>query len=162
VNRLQRSQALVLAGALALCAGMWAPSAQAQQNSSVITGTILDASTQQPVADVVITATSAALQGEEVAVTDGTGLYRLPQLPPGVYTLRFEKESFQPYSRSEITLRLNRTIRLNAQLLPDEFQTTMEVSGTPPAVDVGSTRTGVSVDTDLVRNIAAASLSMST
>jgi outer membrane receptor protein involved in Fe transport len=154
VNRLQRSQLRALAGALMLCVGLWAPATLAQQNSSVITGTVVDASNQKPVADVVVTATSAALQGEEVAVTDATGLYRLPQLPPGVYTLRFEKESFQPYSRSEISLRLNRTIRLNAQLLPDEFQTTMEVSGTPPAVDVGSTRTGVSVDTDLVRNIA--------
>lgn len=154
VNRLQRSQAHALAAALALCTALWAPSVLAQQNSSVITGTVADASNQQPVADVVITATSPALQGEEVAVTDATGNYRLPQLPPGVYTLRFEKESFQPYSRTEITLRLNRTIRLNAQLLPDEFQTTMEISGTPPAIDVGSTRTGLSVDTDLLRNIA--------
>jgi len=154
VNRLQRSQGLGLAAALALCTALWAPSVLAQQNSSVITGTVVDASNQKPIPDVVITATSPGLQGEETAVTDATGNYRLPQLPPGVYTLRFEKESFQPYSRTEITLRLNRTIRLNAQLLPDEFQTTMEISGTPPAIDVGSTRTGLSVDTDLLRNIA--------
>ncbi|MBN1209465.1 MAG: TonB-dependent receptor [Myxococcaceae bacterium] len=154
MNRLQRSQARVLATALALCAAVWAPAALAQQNSSVITGTVQDASNQQPIADVLVTATSAALQGEAIAVTDATGTYRLPQLPPGVYTLRFEKESFQPYSRAEITLRLNRTIRLNAQLLPDAFQTTIEISGTPPAIDVGSTRTGLSVDTDVVRNIA--------
>ena len=154
MNRLQRSQGLRLATALALCTALWAPSVLAQQNSSVITGTVADASNQKPVSDVVITATSPGLQGEEVAVTDATGNYRLPQLPPGVYTLRFEKEGFQPYSRTEITLRLNRTIRLNAQLLPDEFTTTLEISGTPPAIDVGSTRTGVSVDTDLVRNLA--------
>jgi outer membrane receptor protein involved in Fe transport len=153
-RRPQRNHALALTAALVLGLSFWAPSAQAQQNSSVITGTVQDASNQQPVADVVITATSAALQGEEVAVTDSTGTYRLPQLPPGVYTLRFEKEGFQPYSRAEIALRLNRTIRLNAQLLPDEFQTTIEIAGTPPAIDVGSTRTGVSVDTDVVRNIA--------
>ncbi len=154
MNRLERSQARVLAVGLALCTALWAHSAQAQQNASVITGTVVDASNQKPVADVVVTATSNALQGEEIAVTDATGTYRIPQLPPGVYTLRFEKESFQPYSRTEITLRLNRTIRLNAQILPDEFQTTIEISGTPPAIDVGSTRTGVNVDTDVVRNIA--------
>jgi outer membrane receptor protein involved in Fe transport len=152
--RPQRSQARVLAAAFALGVAFWAPAALAQQSSSVITGTVVDASNQKPVADVTVTATSASLQGEEVSVTDSTGTYRLPQLPPGVYTLRFEKENFQPYSRAEITLRLNRTIRLNAQLLPDEFQTTIELTGTPPAIDVGSTRTGVSVDTDVVRNIA--------
>ncbi|KFE64804.1 Trehalose synthase [Hyalangium minutum] len=120
----------------------------------MITGTVADASNQQPLADVTVTAKSDVLQGEEVTVTDATGNYRLPQLPPGVYTLYFDKTGFQPYKRPEITLRLNRTIRLNAQLLPDEFETTLEISGTPPAIDVGSTRTGISVDTDLVRNIA--------
>jgi outer membrane receptor protein involved in Fe transport len=150
----QRSQPLALAAAFALGLALWAPAALAQQSGSVITGNVVDASDQKPVADVVITATSPALQGEEVAVTDSTGLYRLPQLPPGVYTLRFEKEGFQPYSRAEITLRLNRTIRLNAQLVPGEFQTTIEITAAPPAIDVGSTRTGISVDTDLLRNIA--------
>ncbi|MDY7225081.1 TonB-dependent receptor [Hyalangium rubrum] len=153
-RRPQRSPALAWAMVLGLSVVVWAPSALAQQNASVITGTVVDASNQQPIADVTVTASSPALQGEEVSVTDATGTYRLPQLPPGVYTLRFEKESFQPYSRADVTLRLNRTIRLNAQLLPDTFQTTLEISGTPPAVDVGSSRTGLSVDTDLVRNIA--------
>ncbi len=153
MNRLQRSQALFLA-ALVSWMALWAPSARAQQNSSVITGTVQDASNQKPVSDVLVTASSNALQGEEVAVTDASGTYRIPQLPPGVYTLRFEKEGFQPYSRTEITLRLNRTIRLNAQLLPEEFQTTIEIAGTPPTIDVASSRTGVSVDTDVVRNIA--------
>jgi outer membrane receptor protein involved in Fe transport len=152
--RPQRSQPLALAAVLVLGLALWAPAALAQQSGSVITGNVVDASTQKPLADVVVTATSPALQGEEVSVSDATGLYRIPQLPPGVYTLRFEKEGFQPYSRAEITLRLNRTIRLNAQLLPDEFQTTIELTAAPPAIDVGSTRTGVSVDTDLVRNIA--------
>ncbi len=46
-------------------------------------------------------------------------MYRIPQLPPGIYTLRFEKEAFQPYSRADITLRLDRTIRVNVELLPE-------------------------------------------
>jgi outer membrane receptor protein involved in Fe transport len=133
------------------------PPALAQQGTSVLTGTVADASNKQPVPDVVVTATSPNLQGEQVAVTDATGLYRLPQLPPGVYTLRFEKEGFQPYSRGDITLRLNRTIRLNAELLPDSLGEVMVVQAAPPAVDVGSTRTGVSVDNELVRHLAVAS-----
>ncbi|MET0405167.1 MAG: TonB-dependent receptor [Cystobacter sp.] len=139
---------------LLLGAALWTPRVQAQQNTSVITGTVVDASNKQPVMDVVVTATSPSLQGEQNAVTDKTGLYQLPQLPPGVYTLRFEKEGFQPYSRSDITLRLNRTIRLNAEVLPDSFSTVVEVSGLPPSVDVGSSRTGVSVDQDLVSRLA--------
>ena len=49
-----------------------------------------------------VTATSPALQGEQIVVTDATGLYRIPQLPPGMYTLRLEKEAYRPFSRGDI------------------------------------------------------------
>ena len=67
--------------------------------SSVLTGNVVDASTHAPVSDVVVTATSPALQGEQMVVTDATGLYRVPQLPPGTYTLRLEKEGYRPFTR---------------------------------------------------------------
>jgi outer membrane receptor protein involved in Fe transport len=140
--------------ALTLGVCMWMPPALAQQSTSVLTGTVVDASSKQPVPDVVVSATSPSLQGEQVAVTDATGLYRLPQLPPGVYTLRFEKEAFQPLARDGITLRLNSTVRYNAELLPEGMSVTVEVVAAAPAVDVGSTRTGVSVDTELVNRLA--------
>jgi hypothetical protein len=73
----------------------------AQIGASNLTGTVVDAATKAPVADVVVTATSPSLQGEQVVVTDGSGLYRVPQLPPGTYSLRFEKETYRPYSRTE-------------------------------------------------------------
>lgn len=80
-----------------LCAAMLAGSgAWAQIGASVLTGNVVDAATKAPVADVVVTATSPNLQGEQVVVTDSTGLCRIPQLPPGTYTLRFEKESYRP------------------------------------------------------------------
>ena len=140
--------------ALTLGVCMWMPPAQAQQNTSVLTGKVVDANDKQPVPDVVVTATSPSLQGEQISVTDATGLYRLPQLPPGVYTLRFEKEGFQPLARDAITLRLNSTVRYNTELLPEGMSVTVEVVAAAPAVDVGSTRTGVTVDTELVNRLA--------
>jgi len=68
--------------------------------TGVLTGTVVDTSTKSPVADVVVTAVSPALQGEEVVVTDSSGFYRIPSLPPGIYTLRLEKEQFRPFSRA--------------------------------------------------------------
>ncbi len=144
----------VLAAALALGVCMWMPPALAQQNTSVLTGTVVDASSKQPVPDVVVTATSPSLQGEQLSVTDATGLYRLPQLPPGVYTLRFEKENYQPLARDNVTLLLNRTVRYNTELLPDNMSVNVLVVAAPPSVDVGSTRTGVSVDKEMVSQLA--------
>jgi hypothetical protein len=127
---------------------------QASSGKSTIVGTIVAADTKKGVADVVVTATSPNLLGEQIVVTDAQGQYRIPQLPPGVYTLRFDKESFKPFSRSEIQLRLERTIRVNVELLPDSMSETIEITGRPPTVDVGSTSTGVNVEQDYVRRIA--------
>jgi outer membrane receptor protein involved in Fe transport len=121
---------------------------------SVITGQVLAADSKKPVADVVVTATSPNLQGEQVVVTDATGSYRIPQLPPGVYTLRFEKESFKPYSRSDIQLRLDRTIRVSVEMLPESFTEEMTIVAKPPTIDISSTSTGVSVDQEFIKRIA--------
>jgi hypothetical protein len=124
------------------------------QVSSVTTGTVVDAATKQPIADVVVTATAPGLMGEQVVVTDATGQYRIPQLPPSTYTLRFEKEAYKPYQRGGITLRAGTTIRVNVELLPEGLTETMEVVAAPPTVDVGSASAGVSVDADVLRNVA--------
>jgi hypothetical protein len=131
--------------------------AAAQSSSSVIIGTVANAdpaSKGAPLGNVVVTATSPNLQGEQTVVTDAQGQYRIPQLPPGVYTLRFDSEGFKPFTRSDIQLRLNRTIRVNVELLPETFTEQIEVTGNPPTIDVGSTTTGVNVDQEFIRRIA--------
>src|SRR5678815_6011830 len=109
------------------------PSALAQGSTSVLTGNVIDASTRAPVPDVVVTATSPSLQGEQVVVTDGSGLYRVPQLPSGTYTLRFEKETYRPYTRTGIDVTADRTLRLNIELLPEALQgETIVITGAAP------------------------------
>ncbi|MEW5739607.1 MAG: TonB-dependent receptor [Myxococcota bacterium] len=125
------------------------------QGNSVITGTVTDAATGKPVPDVVVTATSPALQGEEIVVTDSAGLYRLAQLPAGTFTLRLEKESYKPFSRADINVRVDRTVRVNIQLQPEAVTgDTIVVVGKPPTVDVGSTTTGINVGKEFMNNIA--------
>jgi outer membrane receptor protein involved in Fe transport len=129
-------------------------SAWAQSSSSVLTGRVVSSQTRQPVADVVVTATAPQLQGAQTVLTDAQGDYRLPQLPPGVYTLRFDADGFQPFVRPNITLRLNQTLRVEVELLPGTLTEVIEVTGTPPIIDVGTTTTGVNVDPEFMRRIA--------
>ena len=139
------------------CALLAGSGAWAQIGASVVTGNVVDASTKAPVGDVVVTATSPGLQGEQVVVTDSTGLYRIPQLPPGTYTLRFEKESYRPFSRTGIEVSPDRTLRLNVELLPETAGATeISVVGSPPVVDVGSSTTGATINQDFIRNLAIA------
>ena len=145
-----------VAGAVLLAAALFGSTALAQ-GVSVITGKVSDASTHQAVADVVVTATSPNLQGEQIVVTDATGQYRIPQLPPGVYTIRFEKEGFHPYVREGITLRPDVTIRVDVDLLPEAIQAeTVVVVGRPPTVDVGSTTQGADIGQEFINNLALA------
>ncbi|WP_342379272.1 TonB-dependent receptor [Myxococcus stipitatus] len=149
LNRVLRETGVVLA------AGLLYGSAAFAQSSTMI-GTVIDSQSRQPVADVVVTATSPNLQGEQMVVTDAQGNYRIPQLPPGTYTLRFEKEQYKPYARSDVQLRLNRTIRVNVELLPESLGEVVEIVGAPPTIDVGSTTTGVNVDQEFIKRIAVA------
>jgi len=116
------------------------------QNRSAIQGTLIDAQSRRKLADVVVTATSSSSDSEHLAVTDARGEYLLPALPPGDYSLRFEREEYKPYSRSAIQLRLNRTIRVNAELLPETYREDVEIARAPPTIDVGSTTMGVDFD----------------
>ena len=128
--------------------------ALAQQGAAVLTGTVLDAANKQPVADVVVTVTSPSLQGEQMVVTDSVGLFRIPALPPGVYTLRLEKEQYRPFSRDGIALRADTTIRQDAQLRPEALKAEeVTVVARPPSVDIGSSSTGQSISADFTRRI---------
>src|SRR5262249_21662196 len=137
-----------------LCMVLGASSALAQ-STSVLIGNVVDASTKAPVADVAVTATSPNLQGEQVVVTDATGQYRIPQLPAGVYTIRFEKESYRPLTRTGLDLPTDRTLRFNVELLPETVGSeTVTVIGTPPTIDVGSSTVGSTLNSDFINHLA--------
>ena len=129
--------------------------AWAQTGLGTIVGTVTDAATKQPVVDVVVTATAPSLPGEQIVVTNASGQFRIPQLPAGTYTLRFDKESYRPFVRTGIPLRIDTTVRVNTEMLPETAGSTdIVVEGRAPTIDVGSATVGVNVSSDFVRNLA--------
>ena len=127
--------------------------ARAQQGAGVVAGRAIDASTKQPLADVVVTVTSPALQGEQLVVTDRAGVYRLPNLPPGEYTVRLDREAYRPFSRGGILLRADSTIQIDADMLPESIKEEIVVVGRPPTIDVGSAQTGVTIDSAVAQRV---------
>ena len=131
--------------------------APAQLGTGVLIGRVIDASTRQPMPDVVVTATSPAAQGEQVVVTDAGGAFRLPSLPPGTYTLRFEVDRYHPYSRADIQLQSSVTLRVDVELLPDTLKAEeVTVVAAQPTIDVGSTRSGVTITSDFTQRVPVA------
>lgn len=128
--------------------------ARAQQGSAVLVGTVTDVATGAPIVDAVVTVTSDALQGEEVAVTDESGAYRIPGLPPGLYQLRVETVRFKPYARGGLQLHADTTIRLNAALLPESLEAEeVVVVGRTPTVDIGSSSTGMNITSEFSERV---------
>ncbi|WP_394841424.1 TonB-dependent receptor [Pendulispora brunnea] len=128
--------------------------ARAQQGAAVLTGRVVDAASKKGVADVVVTVTSPALQGEEVVTTDKSGTYRIPSLPPGVYTLHLDKEGYRAYQKDQIQLRADATIRLDADLLPEGLKAEeVVIVAHAPTVDVGSSTTGTSINNEFTSRI---------
>lgn len=85
-----------------------------------------------PVPGVTVTATSAALQGPRVVVTDSQGLYSIAALPAGSYTLTFELSGFGRIDRPTAVL-LGLTIEQNATLRAAGVAETLQVVAASPA-----------------------------
>ncbi|MCP3063504.1 von Willebrand factor type A domain-containing protein [Myxococcus sp. K38C18041901] len=140
-----------------LCGLLLLLASQALAQSSTIIGTIIAAEGRQPVPGVMVTALSPNLVGEKTAVTDDKGEYRIPELPPGVYVLRYEKEHYAPSARTDVQLRLNRTIRVNVELRPESHLETFEMIDAPAEIGPGSTTTGVNIDQEFIKRLTSPS-----
>ncbi|MBM3817963.1 MAG: TonB-dependent receptor [Acidimicrobiia bacterium] len=83
-----------------------------------------------PVPGVTVTAESPALQGMRTAVSNESGDYILPFLPPGAYTVAYEIGGFQPQRRAGLTVVIAETLRVDVRLALSGVQETVEVLGT--------------------------------
>ena len=129
----------------------------AQLGTGVLVGRVTDAATEGPLADVVVTATSPALQGEQLVISDATGAFRIPNLPPGVYGVRYELDGYQQHARSDVRLEATVTLRVDALLLPLTLAAQeVVVVGAAPTVDVGSTQTGLTITDAITERVPVA------
>lgn len=141
---------------LALLLGS-AGSAMAQLGAGTLLGKVVDAATKRPLVDVVVTATSPALQGEQVVVTDSSGSFRIPNLPPGKYVLRYEGDAYRPSTRGAIDLLATVTLRVDQELLPETLKAEeVTVVAKAPTVDVGSARSGLTITDDFISRLPVA------
>src|SRR5688572_12160494 len=121
-----------------LPAGMAAQGVQ----TGTITGTVTSID-GVAIADAVVVMTSPALQGERTTVSDVNGVYSVPSLPPGTYTVRFAKEGLTPIEKTAL-LPLGATASVDARMSVGQLAESVLVEGvTPPAVT--STQTSVNI-----------------
>src|SRR4051812_27793715 len=87
--------------------------AQAQTiTSGALRGEIKDKANGDKAAGATVVATSPALQGEQVVLTDENGLYFINALPPGIYTLTIYY-SDRTFSRNNVLIQVGKEVVVN-------------------------------------------------
>lgn len=141
VNRTTLVVSIALAMLLANMPAAWA------QTAGRIVGKIVD-STGGALPGVTVTVTSPALQGARTAVTDGTGAYRFPTLPPGTYAVKAELTGLTTTEQAGVVVGIDRTLEVNLTMTVGTVTETVTVSAASPVIDLRSTTTGLNANAE--------------
>src|SRR5947207_1682625 len=116
----------------------------AAQTTGSISGHVTDTS-GAALPGVTVVATSPALQGMRIAVSDIAGLYRLPILPPGSYTVAFTLTGFAQKKNTLVPVVLGKDTAIDVVLSPTLAETITVGSFAPP-IDTSSNTLGTNLN----------------
>ena len=132
----------------------------------VVPATVYGQGAQSALAGVVKDATGGVLPGVTVeaaspvliervrsATTDSSGLFRIVDLRPGVYTITFTLPGFNAVRVENFDLRADFTATVNADMKVGELNETITVSGEAPLVDVTSTTKSAVYDKEVIESL---------
>ena len=129
-----RTLLILTAGALLFC-GIAHP----QTTFATITGTVTD-STNAVVPNVKVTATNTGTNIKSEVKSNEAGVYTIPQLKEGDYTVRAEAAGFKEFLAQDVTLVARDARRVDVQLQVGAVGTTVEVSGGATLIETETAR----------------------
>jgi hypothetical protein len=139
--------------AVALLVGAIAPGTVEAQGRSTLYGRVTDASGAVLPGVTVTVASPHLIKGQETAVTNESGQWRIPALTPGVYRVTAELPGFATALRENINLEAGAQIAVDFTLSLAGVQETVTVAGDAGMVDVRSARKVHTVDTKLIEDV---------
>ncbi len=113
----------------------------AQTSQSTLSGTVTDA-TGASVTGAGVSGTNQATGFAYTAVTNEEGLYRVPYMNVGVYTITFEAPGFKKLVRTGVQVRATETLQLNVSLEIGNVVESVEVSAAPTLLEAETSTTG--------------------
>jgi hypothetical protein len=106
---------------------------------------------------VTIEASSPALITKvRTGVTDETGQYRIPDLPPGTYKVSFTLSGFATVVREGVELSGGGVMTIGAEMRVGSVAESITVTGESPVVDIQTARQQTVIDGDIIRALPAA------
>jgi hypothetical protein len=140
---------------LVLGALIASPAVSSAQQPGEIFGKVTDTS-GAIMPGVNVTLTSPVLLQSQTATTSETGSYRFPQLPIGLYTVKFELPGFRTVVREGIRIEIGFNAQINAQLEVSAVQESVTVTGESPVIDTRDTGRGSRFNQEALQAIPSA------
>jgi hypothetical protein len=129
--------------------------AAAASAQTTLAGVVKDASGAVLPGVTVEAASPVLLEKVRTTVTDESGLYRLPDLLPGPYSVSFALPGFSTVRREGIELAGVQVTTINAEMRVGAIEETIVVTGETPIVDVQSARRGQAFQSELLKTLPA-------
>jgi hypothetical protein len=104
---------------------------------------------------VTVEVASPALLAPRVAVTDGNGIYRIIDLPPGLYSIGYTLSGFSRTVRDNVTISGAGVFTIHAELQIGGLQEVITVTSETPVVDVQSTRRETVLNAEVIATLPA-------
>ena len=96
---------------------------------------------------------SALIDKTRSAVTDGSGQYRITDLPPGVYSVTYMLPGFSRVVREGLMLSGSGAVSVDVELRLGSLEETVTVTGESPVVDVQTTRRETVLSNDVIQTL---------
>ncbi len=153
MRRSVRSFFYLPAAAAAILALLCGISLQAQSTyTGQLSGEVIDSS-GAVIAQARVTLTDLATNAQVTAVTDTKGVYVLPGLRPGTYTILVEAPNMASVERKNVVLAVSQQATLNFTLAPSSVTSSITVTEQAPLLDTGNAALGTDVTNEYVRDI---------
>jgi len=141
---------LCLAGCLACC--LIAPSLWGQTNSGNIRGTITDPS-GAALAGATVTARNMDTGLSITTASTDAGLYSVPNLPPGRYSVVVEAPSLKKYTQEGVTVATGTAVTLDIQMQLGAVSENVTVIADASQLQTATSEIGATVQSTLVANL---------
>jgi type 1 fimbria pilin len=143
------------AGVCMLLLAAGAAPAQTAAGTGVISGTVTD-NTRAMLPGVTVTVSGSSVMGAPSTTTNENGAFRIPSLPPGEYTVKFELTGFGTVIREGIRVGVGFTATVNTEMNLASVAESVTVSGQSPVVDLTSTTQATRFDDEVLASLPGA------
>ncbi|MBM3776559.1 MAG: carboxypeptidase regulatory-like domain-containing protein, partial [Acidobacteria bacterium] len=117
----------------------------AQAPTGEIVGAVTDPS-GAAVSGAAVTVSNPATNMQRAAATNEAGIFAVPALPPGTYTVKVEAQGFATQVRSEIELQVGQIARFDFNLRVGNVSEIIEVQGGAPVLETETTSLGAVIE----------------